>query len=103
MTFYLSGAGTYCFFLICRMLSDRECSKTDRAAWIVIAIASIFWIFVIPISILEIQAKAKAKARLDAVAKPINFGADARYIKTIQQVTEEPEVNTTPKLNPNNS
>jgi|GEM_PF-2245756 len=103
MTFYLSGAGAYCFFLLCKMFSDRECSKTDRASWIVIALASMFWVVVIPISILEIQAKAKAKAQLDAVAKPMNFGTDARYIKTVQQVIDEPEENTSPKLNPGNS
>ena len=103
MTFYLSGAGAYCFFLLCRMFGDEECSKTDRASWIVIAIASLFWIIVIPISILEIQTKAKTKARLDAVAKPVNFGADARQIKTIQQVRDEPSDNVTPKLNPHNS
>jgi len=85
------------------MFSDRECSKTDRASWIVIALASMFWVVVIPISILEIQAKAKAKAQLDAVAKPMNFGTDARYIKTVQQVIDEPEENTSPKLNPGNS
>ena len=103
MTFYLSGAGAYCFFLLCRMFGDRECSKTDRASWIVIAIASLFWVLVIPISIWELQAKAKAKVKLDAVAKPINFGADTRYIKTVRQVADEPEENATPKLNPRNS
>ncbi len=102
MTFYLSGAGAYCFFLLCKMLGDRECSKTDRASWIVIAIASMFWVVVIPISILEVRAKAKAKAKLDAVAKPMNFGTDARHIKTVQQVADEPEENVMPKLNPGN-
>ena len=103
MTFYLSGAGVYCFFLLCRMFGDEKCSKTDRASWVVIALASVFWVIVIPISILEIHGKAKAKARIDAVAKPVNFGADARYIKTVRQVRDEPSDNTTPKLNPNNS
>ncbi len=102
MTFYLSGAGAYCFFLLYRMFSDRECSKTDRASWIVIAIASLFWIVVIPISILEIRAKAKAKAQLDALAKPMNFGADARHIKVVQQVEEEPPETITPQLHPGN-
>jgi hypothetical protein len=103
MTFYLSGAGVYGIFLLYRMFSDSECSKTDRASWMVIAIASLFWVIVIPISILEIQSKAKAKAKLDSIAKPLNFGAEARHIKTIQQVAEEPKENNSPQLNPGNS
>ncbi len=86
MTFYLAGAGVYCVFLLYRMFSDRECSKTDRTSWVVIAIASIFWVIVIPISIMEIQAKTKVKAQLDAIPKPINFGAGAQHIKTIKQI-----------------
>lgn len=102
MTFYLSGAGAYCFFLLYRMFSDRECSKTDRADWIVIAIASLFWVIVIPISILEIRAKARAKEQLDALAKPMNFGADTRHIKVVQQVEEEPPETITHQLHPGN-
>ena len=102
MTFYLSGAGAYCAFLLYKMFEDKECSKTDRVSWIVIAIASMFWVIVIPISIVEIRTKAKAKAQLDAIPKPLNFGADARQIRTIQQV-EEPESNSTPQLKPENS
>lgn len=102
MIFYLSGAGAYGIFLLYRMLNDAECSKSDRASWIVIAIASLFWVIVIPISILELQSKAKAKAELDAVAKPLNFGTQTRYIKTIQQVNEGSSENTKPQLNPGN-
>lgn len=94
MTFYLSGAGAYCFFLLYKMFSDRECSKTDRASWIVIAIASLFWVVVIPVSILELRAKAQAKAQLDTVAKPMNFGTQARHIKTIHQVAEASHIKT---------
>ena len=61
MTFYLSGAASYSIFLIYRMFQDRECSKTDALSWAVIAIASLFWIVVIPISIIEIKSKTKAK------------------------------------------
>ena len=102
MTFYLSGAGAYCVFLLYKMFEDKECSKTDKASWIVIAIASMFWIVVIPISIVELRAKAKAKAQLDAIAKPMNFGEDARQIRTIQQI-EEPNFDTIPQLKPENS
>lgn len=103
MTFYLSGAGAYGIFLLYRMFSDTECSKTDRASWMVIAIASLFWVIVIPISILEIQSKAQAKAKLDTIAKPLNFGTEVRHIKTIQQVAEKPSENNSPQLNPGNS
>ncbi|MBE9045928.1 hypothetical protein IQ255_16210 [Pleurocapsales cyanobacterium LEGE 10410] len=102
MTFYLSGAGAYCVFLLYKMFEDRECSKTDRTSWIVIAIASMFWVVVLPLSIVELRTKAKAKAQLDAVPKPVNFGKDSRQIRTIKQV-EEPQSNTTPKLKPENS
>lgn len=95
MTFYLSGAGAYCVFLLCKMFGDQESSKTDPTSWMVIAIASVFWVIVIPLSILEIQTKNKAKARLDAIPKPINFGQEARHIKTVQQV-EEAAKNITP-------
>ena len=54
MTFYLSGAGAYCVFLLFKMFSDRECSKTDRASWMLILLASLFWVIVIPISIVNI-------------------------------------------------
>jgi hypothetical protein len=103
MTFYLSGAGAYGIFLLYRMLTDSECSKTDRASWMVIAIASLFWIIVIPISILELQSKAKAQAKLDTIAKPLNFGTEVRHIKTILQVTEKPKENNAPQLNSGNS
>ncbi|MCC0178613.1 hypothetical protein I4641_16695 [Waterburya agarophytonicola K14] len=43
------------------MFQDSECSKTDSTSWLIIAIASLFWILVIPISLLELQAKAKNK------------------------------------------
>lgn len=100
MTFYLSSAGAYCFFLLFKMFSDAECDKSDRAAWIVIAIASLFWVVVIPISVLEMRAKAKAKAHLDEIAKPINFGAEARHIKTVRQITDEAEDNHLPQFKP---
>ena len=67
MTFYLSGAGTYCAFLLFKKFSDRECSKTDLASWLVIAIASAFWVAVIPLSVLEIRAKAKRQSQLDDI------------------------------------
>lgn len=65
MTFYLSGAGAYGAFLLFSKLRDRECSKTDLTSWLVIAIASSFWILVIPISLIELRAKRKSKPEPD--------------------------------------
>ena len=61
MTFYLSGAGAYCAFLLFNKFRDQECSKTDPISWLVIAIASSLWMVVIPISLIEISAKANLK------------------------------------------
>jgi hypothetical protein len=72
MTLYLFGAGTYCTFLLFSQFRDRECSKTDLRSWLVIAIASTFWMLVIPISLMEIRTKAKAKLHIknkDGVAQ----------------------------------
>jgi len=57
MTFYLIIAGTYCAFLIYMMSQDQKCSNFDVGSWLVIAIASLLWMIVIPISILEIFKK----------------------------------------------
>ena len=47
------------------MFQDRECSKTDTTSWTIIAIASMFWIVVIPISIIELRSKTKAKTKAE--------------------------------------
>jgi hypothetical protein len=91
MTFYLSGASAYCIFLLYQMFSDQECSKRDRTSWLVIALASIFWPLVIPLSVKEKRGKAKAKDKLAAIPKPLDFGAEARHIKIVKQV-EEPKI-----------
>jgi len=59
MTLYLSGAGTYCAFLLFSKFSDKECSKTDPISWIVIAIASALWVIVVPISLIESNRNKK--------------------------------------------
>lgn len=60
MAFYFSGAIAYGTFLAYRMSQDSECSKTDLTSWTIIAIASLFWIVVIPISVVELKTKAQA-------------------------------------------
>ena len=62
---YLSGTIAYGLFLLLSKFNDRKCSKTDPISWLVIAIASSFWIIVIPISLLEIKSKSKAKSQDD--------------------------------------
>lgn len=61
MTFYLSGAGAYCLFLLFSKFSDRECSKTDLRSWLVLIVASTLWMIVFPISLIELTAKTKNK------------------------------------------
>ncbi len=84
MTFYLSGAGAYCAFLLFCKFTDRECSKTDPTSWIVVAIASSLWIIVIPISFIEIRTKAKS-AKLDAMSNSINSVTNQQQIETVYQ------------------
>ena len=63
MTLYLSGTLAYGLFLLFSKFSDRECSKTDPVSWLVIAIASSFWIVVLPISLIELLGKSQAKSK----------------------------------------
>lgn len=68
MTLYLSGASAYGIFLIYRMFCDPECSKTDTVSWMVIAVASLFWMIVIPLSLLELQSKYQSKKQIAEIA-----------------------------------
>lgn len=67
MTFYLSGASAYFVFLLFKKFSDSKCSKTDPQSWLVVAIASSFWIVVIPLSVLEVRTKAKKQSQLEDI------------------------------------
>lgn len=82
MTFYLSGVGTYCAFLLFNKFKDQECSKTDPISWLVIAIASMLWIVVIPISLLEIKTKAKAQAKRQKMHQYGTKEEAPQYMKT---------------------
>ena len=99
MTFYLSGAGIYCTFLLLSKFNDKECSKTEVASWLVLAIASALWIVVVPISLMEISNKFKQKDRLDRL-KQINPGTKQQYIEVVQG---EFNSNTMSQLNVGNS
>jgi len=87
MTFYLSGTVAYCLFLLLAKFSDRECSKTDPISWLVIAIASSFWIVVIPISLLEIMGKSKAKSKpIESIKAPTSVD-NTSYIETTVSIS----------------
>lgn len=100
MTFYLSGAGIYGVFLLLSKFSDKECSKSDPASWLVLAIASALWIVVVPISLIEITTKLKQKDRFDPTrkAKP---NQNQKYIETVLQ-GEEFDSNALSQLNAGN-
>lgn len=98
MTFYLSGAGIYGVFLLLAKLSDKECSKTDPASWLVLAIASALWVVVAPISLIEVSTKLKQKVRFDPTKKA---NLNQKYIETVLQA-EEFESNTFSQLNTGN-
>lgn len=99
MTLYLSGAGAYCAFLLFSQFSDQECSKTDPASWLVIAIASILWVIVIPVSLIEIRSKAKSKEQLEEMTKSRNSEAIAQRMDSAGQ-SNEFDSNTLVQLNP---
>jgi RsiW-degrading membrane proteinase PrsW (M82 family) len=61
MTFYLFGAAVYCAFLLLLIFKNQQNLKTAPISWLIIFIASTFWVFVIPISLLEMVIKGKSK------------------------------------------
>lgn len=99
MTFYLSGAGIYGIFLLLAKFSDKKCSKTDPASWLVLAIASTLWVVVAPISLIEISVKLKKKAVFNAT-KPTNKNQN-QHIETVLQ-GEEFDSNTLSQVNAGN-
>lgn len=100
MTFYLSGAGLYCAFLLFCKFGDRECSKTDPASWLVVAIASALWIVVIPISLVEISTQVRQKEPIKTL-NSTNLAENKQYVETVIQ-TEEFETNVISQLNTSN-
>jgi RsiW-degrading membrane proteinase PrsW (M82 family) len=61
MLFYLSGAGVYCIVLLLNKFKYQKGLKTTPISWLIIFMASTFWLVAIPISLLEIITKGKAK------------------------------------------
>ncbi|MEM7760467.1 MAG: hypothetical protein AAF298_20405 [Cyanobacteria bacterium P01_A01_bin.40] len=102
MTLYLSGAGAYCAFLLFCKFSDKECSKTDPASWLVVVLASALWMIVIPISFLEIRSKAKAKNQLELIKGTTSSEIIARHLEATEE-TNEFDSSSLGGLNPSNS
>ena len=82
MVFYFSGAAAYGIFLVYRMFQDRECSKTDMTSWTIIALASLFWVVVIPISIAELRSKIKAKNKAERTNLPQQNRSETKSINS---------------------
>ncbi len=95
--YYASGSIVYLAFLVIRLTKDLDTSNNDHKSWQVIAIATLLWPVVIPLSYLELRSKAKARAKLDAMPKPMSFGVNARYIKTVQ-LEEVTNMDSNPQL-----
>jgi hypothetical protein len=85
MTFYLSGVGTYFIFLLFKKFSDKECSKTDPASWLVVAIAATLWIIVIPLSVVELRTKAKRQEQLDDILSDTHSSLNLQTTQIQQQ------------------
>jgi hypothetical protein len=71
MIIYLTGASAYCAFLIFNLFNDQECSNTDSTSWIAVALASAFWVIVVPISLMEIRGKLKDRGKLNTVQSDV--------------------------------
>ena len=100
MTFYLSGAGAYCIFLLFKKFSDKECSETDPASWLVIAIAVTLWMIVIPLSVVELRTKAKRQKQLDDILTNTHSSLNLQTTQIQQQEFESQAIS---QLNPSNS
>ncbi|NEP15329.1 MAG: hypothetical protein F6J97_00250 [Leptolyngbya sp. SIO4C1] len=61
MNLYFLPAIWVAAILSCIHLSDCTASRGDRYAWVVIAIASILWPIVLPISAVELVRKSARK------------------------------------------
>lgn len=97
---YLVVAVTYFAFLLFNKFSDKECSKTNFASWLIVILASAFWILVIPIALIEISFKAQAKASLKEMEKSLDSRLGSQQIEL---VAKEIDSNNTARLTPENT
>lgn len=61
ITIYLFVAGLYYLFLLFNTFKYQKNLKKVPISWLIIFVASTFWMITIPISLLEIITKSKAK------------------------------------------
>ena len=88
MTFYLIITGAYFAFLLFSKFSDRECSKTSFASWLIVILASAFWILVIPISLIEMKFKDRA-TRLEG-KKSTSYRISSQQIELVEVEEVDP-------------
>ena len=82
MTFYLFSSGAYFTFLLFNKFSDPD-SKTNLASWLVMVLASAFWVLVIPISLVEIRMKAYAMG-IKEMEELITSEVNSQEIESVQ-------------------
>jgi uncharacterized membrane protein len=61
ITIYLFVAGLYCLFLLFNTFKYQKNLNKVPISWLIIFVASTFWMVTIPTSLLEIITKSKAK------------------------------------------
>ncbi len=88
MTLYLFSAGAYLAFLLFSQFRDKECSKTDFKSWLIVTLASALWIFVIPISLIEIRSKAQAKVHIKETEKSMDLKLNSQQIESVERLKE---------------
>lgn len=67
ITYLAVGACLFLFYLVA-FLRDRETPKTHLMSWIVLFVASIFWIVILPVSIYR-KLTGRGSVRFWAIAK----------------------------------
>jgi hypothetical protein len=88
---YVSIAAVVFAILFVLFVSDRQTSITDRASWLVLILATIFWPITVPISLLELLDRKPLKT-LDAKTVPIGQVLQQAGLlspEQVQQVLDE--------------
>ena len=97
MKLYLVVAGVYFASLLFSKFSDRECSKTNFASWLLVILASAFWILVIPISLIEMKFKDRAKVPLEETEKSISYTVSSQLELVEVEEVDSNNIRLTPE------
>jgi RsiW-degrading membrane proteinase PrsW (M82 family) len=97
MTFYLFGAGVYCAYLLLVIFKNQQNLNITPISWLIIFIASTFWVLVIPISLLEIIIKRGASTfgRFSQIAnEPLrrDFRPDETNLKFHTEMSDRSQI-----------